>query len=79
MKTTLFPSSQKVTEITPIHPADIPEFYETETGAAEEREEGFASLTFAEKRFHIMFYALAGITGLVLVQLIWQIAVLTSR
>ena len=49
--------------------------------AGEEDREGhwFHSLTAPEKRFHILFYALAGLTGLLVVQLIWQIAVLTAQ
>jgi len=42
------------------------------------QEESFASMSRAQKRFHILFYITAGTAGLVLVQLIWQIAVLTA-
>lgn len=38
----------------------------------------FHSLNKSEKRFHILFYALASLTGILVVQLIWQIAVLTA-
>lgn len=38
----------------------------------------FQSLTRAEKRFHVLFYALAGLTGLLVVQLVWQIAAATA-
>ena len=39
----------------------------------------FQTLSRAEKRFHILFYALAGLTGLLLVQLVWQIAAATAH
>ena len=39
----------------------------------------FQTLSRAEKRFHILFYALAGLTGLLVVQLVWQIASITAR
>ena len=39
----------------------------------------FGSLNKQEQRFHILFYALAGLTGILVVQLIWQIAVLTTQ
>ena len=39
----------------------------------------FQSLSKEQKRFHILFYALAGLTGILAVQLIWQIAVLTAQ
>ena len=41
-------------------------------------ESWFHSLTKQEKRFHVLFYALAGLTGILVVQLIWQVAVLTA-
>jgi hypothetical protein len=41
-------------------------------------ESWFHSLSKTEKRFHILFYSLAGLTGILVVQLIWQIAVLTA-
>ena len=37
----------------------------------------FHALSGAEKRFHILFYALACLTGILIVQVIWQVAVLT--
>lgn len=55
---------------------EAPEVFE-ETEQSQER--SFASMSRAEKRFHILFYITAGATGLVLVQLIWQIAILTAR
>ena len=54
----------------------------TEPQIAEEGDHGaswFESLTKQEKRFHILFYALAGLTGILIVQLIWQIAVMTAK
>ena len=39
----------------------------------------FQSLNAAEKRFHVLFYLLAGLTGILVVQVIWQIAVVTAR
>jgi hypothetical protein len=44
-----------------------------------ESESWFHSLSRAEKRFHVLFYSLAGLTGILIVQLIWQIAVLTAN
>jgi hypothetical protein len=38
----------------------------------------FRSMTAAEKRFHWMFYTLTVFTAIVVVQLIWDIAVLTT-
>ena len=39
----------------------------------------FRDLTTKEKRFHMLFYTLASLTGLVVVQVIWQIAVITAK
>jgi hypothetical protein len=45
----------------------------------EENLEGsFESLTAAQKRFHILFYITACLTGILLVQFVWQIAILTA-
>lgn len=46
---------------------------------AEDTVRWFRSLSKQEKRFHILFYALAALTGILIVQLIWQIAILTVR
>jgi len=46
---------------------------------AEEHASWFHSLSKEQKRFHVLFYALAGLTGILVVQLIWQIAVLTAQ
>lgn len=70
----LFPAPQpmaaKITDEVEL-PAQVEET--TETG-----EFRFSELTPKQKRFHLLFYTLAGLTGLVVVQLIWQIAILTK-
>ena len=45
----------------------------------EQAERGFGSLSRHEKRFHILFYILVGVTALIVFQVIWQIAELTAR
>ena len=57
--------------------AQVPEVPE-ENLLQEEHENWFHLLTKQEKRFHILFYALAGLTGILVIQLVWQIAVLTT-
>lgn len=83
MKNTLSSETPKLTDIKIVRPAKIPDYFETEVGCAEvESEENngsFRMMTGAQKRFHIIFYALAVTTGMLVVQVIWQIAVLTAR
>lgn len=40
-------------------------------------EHGFRSLNFSQKRFHVLFYMTAALTGVLIVQTLWQIAILT--
>lgn len=56
-----------------------PEIDDINVAEEEGHDRWFHSLTSSEKRFHVLFYALAGLTGILVVQLIWQIAVLTAR
>jgi hypothetical protein len=51
-----------------------------ETGSDGETSEpaGFRSLNPAQKRYHVLFYLTAGLTGILIVQFIWQVAVLTA-
>jgi hypothetical protein len=63
---------------TRIKSIQTPDAREQDLGLGE-HESWFASLSKQEKRFHILFYALAGLTGILVVQLIWQIAVLTAQ
>jgi hypothetical protein len=81
MKNTLRPEPMKLTEIQVVRPAKIHKFYETEVGCVEpeENDGSFRMMTGAQKRFHIIFYTLASLTGMVIVQIIWQIAVLTAK
>lgn len=51
-----------------------------ETGLDDEisRRGGFRSLAPAQKRYHILFYITAGLTGILIIQFIWQVAVVTA-
>ena len=73
------PAMSELTEMQSIHSADAPSHYETEVGKPGEKDPSFRSMTGQQKRFHIFFYTLAVLTGLVIVQFIWQIAVLTAQ
>ena len=83
MKTAPAPETTNLTEMRIVRPAKISKFYETEIGcvpeAAQETELTFRSMTAAQKRFHLIFYTLASLTGLVIVQVIWQVAVATAK
>ena len=79
MKTIKFPatSTPNLEKITALFTTDIPSVEDLEEG---ESQEGFFHLLSpAQKRFYVLFYLTASLTGLAIVQLIWQIAVLTSR
>jgi hypothetical protein len=56
-----------------------PDARQENRGVEDEHASWFHSLSKEQKRFHILFYALAGLTGILVVQLIWQIAVLTAQ
>lgn len=83
MNNSLNPETLKLTEIKVVRPARIPDYYEMEVGCVEgeapQNDGSFRSMTGAQKRFHIIFYTLAAMTGTLVVQVIWQIAVLTAR
>lgn len=59
--------------------AEIPEAQQNQSPEPHEDGHWFHSLSTSEKRFHVLFYFLAGLTGILVVQVIWQIAVLTAR
>lgn len=83
MKTSYSPETLEIPQLTVIQRQDIPNAFGVEVGLPQEEstesvEKGFKSAK-EQKRFYALFYVLAGVTGLVVVQLIWQIAVLTAR
>jgi hypothetical protein len=78
MKTSYSPETL---ELTVIHRSETPDFFEAEVTEQQEppAQKNFQSMTVPQKRFHIILYTLAALTGLVVVQVIWQIAELTIQ
>ena len=76
MKTSYAPGTL---DLTIIRRSDTTEFFEPELKSEQEpaAQNDFGSMSMAQKRFHILFYTLAAVTGLVTVQLVWQVAELT--
>jgi hypothetical protein len=72
----------EITEIQSVHPADIPSFYETRTSdpVLPALDEGDLEATGPEDKawFKICFYALSVLLGILVVQVIWQIAWVTA-
>lgn len=71
-----------IQKVTALHFADMEALrnsaQEDEALPAEEIVQGgFHSMSHAQKRFHVLFYMTAGLTGILIVQTLWQIAVLT--
>ncbi|MCI0565306.1 MAG: hypothetical protein MN733_43125 [Nitrososphaera sp.] len=69
-------------KVTALHFADLEtvkrSVEENETlPSVEPSEDGVHEMTTAQKRFHVLFYLTAGLTGILIVQTLWQIAILT--
>lgn len=58
--------------------ADLTSQITGESFSSDEPQHWFSTLNRSQKRFHILFYALAALTGILIVQFVWQIAVLTA-
>ena len=79
MNPSFLSDTTKIIEEKPELGIDAPSACEEEWAGQEELEGGFASLSPAEKRFEVLFCVMVVCGGMVLLQLIWQIAELTSR
>ena len=79
LKKPLVSDKLTLTQMTIISPSELPNVYEAEVGTAQDEvKPGFTSLTH-QKRFHALFYTLAAMTGILVVQVLWQIAVFTAQ
>lgn len=81
MKTALELDGSQITDSRIFRPEVIPAFDEEDmvTLEGEKLEARFAGLTVRQKCFQVMFYALSALTSVLVVQVIWQIAVLTAK
>jgi hypothetical protein len=75
------PLNPEPTEIKSLSKGYLPSFKEKVPQVEElpQTDEGFHSMTPGQKRFHVIFYTLAVLTGMLIVQVIWQIAWLTAK
>jgi hypothetical protein len=66
-------------EVKKANPSDIQLTAQEEADFDDLVDSWFVRLTAAEKRFHVCFYALGGLTGILLIQLIWQLATYSAK